>query len=251
MVLPVRRPASILERRGELAELKGRQMTNGARREATGGWSPSRRALVSLLVTLHLLAVFTAPWADPPPSSELARAVAEWFRPYAQFMCLNNGYRFFAPDPGPSHLIRYELIGSDGILGEDRFPDRDAQWPRLYYHRHLMLAEMTHQIAAAVPEVPAGTRLEQIMSPREKAEYREQQQRARVIQQSIADYLLSQNPAATSVRLYVQTHAIPTPFDVQRGMRLTDPRLYEERLLGEFSRSNVRLSPGRERRKVS
>ncbi len=207
--------------------------------QGDGAWSPGLRAIVSVLVTWHLLAVFTAPWADPPPSTELARAAADWFRPYAQFMCLNNGYRFFAPDPGPSHLIRYELLGPAGVLEERRFPDPSQQWPRLFYHRHLMLAEMTHQMAAAVPEVPAGTRLEQIMSPREQAEYHDQQQRARVIQQSLANYLLSQHPAATSVRIYVQTHAIPTPFDIQRGMRLTDERLYEERLLGEFRRRDA------------
>ena len=36
------------------------------------------------------------------------------FRPYLEAAYLDHGYAFFAPDPGPSHLVRYELEFDDG-----------------------------------------------------------------------------------------------------------------------------------------
>jgi hypothetical protein len=49
-------------------------------------------------------------------------------------MYLDHGYFFFAPNPGPSHLVG---IRDQSVL----FPDRKEQWPRLLYHRYFMLSE--------------------------------------------------------------------------------------------------------------
>ncbi len=201
-------------------------------------WPSWLRGLVSLLVTLHLLAVFSAPWSQPPPSSDLANLVAGFFSPYLKFMSLDNGYRFFAPDPGPSHLIKYEFLDADGgVISAGRFPDRKIHWPRLLYHRHFMIAEMTFQQMAAVPEIPPDVNVEELFTKRERDVMAEQLRRAKLLQRSIADYLLSTLPEAKAVRLISQTHEIPTPLDLQRGLKLTDERLYQERLLGEFRRT--------------
>ena len=71
------------------------------------GLTPGWKRLISVLVALHVAAVFVGPWAIPPHGSELARTIASGFGPYLQAAFLNNGYRFFAPEPGPGHLVRY------------------------------------------------------------------------------------------------------------------------------------------------
>ena len=59
---------------------------------------------------------------------------------------------------------------------------------------------------------------------------------AHELQRGVARVLLQQHENATRVRLFLVNHAIPTPGDVVRGMRLDAPDLYREILLGEFDR---------------
>src|SRR5262245_33605165 len=87
------------------------------------------RVLLSALIAFHLGAVFVSPWAVPP-SSQLSRDTYAIFEPYINAVYLRHGYRFFAPAPGPSHLIGYELTFADGARREGRFPDLQDQWPR-------------------------------------------------------------------------------------------------------------------------
>ena len=66
------------------------------------------------------------------------------------------------------------------------------------------------------------------------------EERSYALQQSIADHLLSGFPEATAVRLIGQTHAVPSQYDVQRGLELSDRRLYQEVPLGDFTREDER-----------
>lgn len=104
-------------------------------------WSPRTKLILSGLAVVHLLAVFAAPWSMPQPSSQLARVVNEGFSPWTHALYMRHGYRFFAPDPGPSHLILYEVTTEDGRTVEGRFPDRNQHRPRLLYHRFFMISE--------------------------------------------------------------------------------------------------------------
>lgn len=100
------------------------------------------RIIVSVFVSLHLLAVFSAPFAMPQPSSELSVGIDQVTGPYTSALYMRHGYRFFAPDPGPSHLLRYEVVSSDGeLVVEGRFPDKTVHVPRLMYHRFFMISE--------------------------------------------------------------------------------------------------------------
>ena len=54
---------------------------------------------------------------------------------------MRHGYRFFAPDPGPSHLILYEVSLENGETASGRFPDQNVHRPRLLYHRFFMISE--------------------------------------------------------------------------------------------------------------
>lgn len=137
------------------------------------GWHPFWRWLVSVLVVLHVVAVFCAPWdlstnrALPPgfipPTDNMGRQIppamdanvwqepiipralrGRFFRHYLNLFYLNHGYEFFAPDPNGSHIIRYQVRDSGGReIASGEFPDLKTQWPRLFYHRHMMLAAQT------------------------------------------------------------------------------------------------------------
>jgi hypothetical protein len=75
--------------------------------------------------------------------------VHRFFRHYLNLIYMNHGYEFFAPDPGGTHLISFRVTKPDGTTVEGRFPDLEVQWPRLLYHRHMMLAEQTQMMGRA------------------------------------------------------------------------------------------------------
>lgn len=104
-------------------------------------WTLRTRIIVSVLVVLHLAAVFSAPFAMPQPSSELSVGIDLVTGPYTSALYMRHGYRFFAPDPGPSHLLRYEVVDESGDVVAGRFPDKSNHKPRLMYHRFFMISE--------------------------------------------------------------------------------------------------------------
>lgn len=180
---------------------------------------PGLRGLLSVLLALHVLAVFVGPWAMGGAS--LPRGLMMLMRPYIEPAVLDNGYRFFAPDPGPSHLVRYELELPDGRQKEGRFPDHDEQWPRLLYHRYFMLSEFLNTALYNDPD-------------------RKPDARAEAYIRSYARHL-ALHYGARRVTLYLIHHDIPSPEQVQGGMKLTDPSLYQERKLGTFDSEGKRV----------
>lgn len=115
-------------------------------------WSPAARIAASALIACYLAAVVLPPLAGPPPASELASRLLQPFRPLVGAVYLGHGYRFFAPDPGPGHSIRWTVERADGTRLSGSIPDRDTDWPRLLYHRRFMIAE---KIAPLVPPADA------------------------------------------------------------------------------------------------
>ena len=72
-------------------------------------------------------------------------------RPYLQILSLDNGYRFFAPEPGPSHLVRYDVTLADGQQIGGVFPNLAEERPRLLYHRYFMLSEFVNSLTEGTP----------------------------------------------------------------------------------------------------
>ncbi len=102
-------------------------------------WPASARCAVSALIFFHLFAVVYTPLTlDRGFDSLLGRLHV--LRDYAAMLYLDNGYRFFAPDPGPTHTLRIEL-GERELKRSIRLPDQETTWPRLLYHRWFMLGE--------------------------------------------------------------------------------------------------------------
>jgi len=173
---------------------------------------PAVRAVVSVLVAVHVFAVFLGPWAMAP-SSELAGTFRSALAPYLDILSLGNGYKFFAPEPGPSHLVRYEVTLPDGSLRTGVFPNREEHKPRLLYHRHFMLSEFVNTL-----EAPGAAN-----------------ERSTAYSRSYARHLAELHDA-DSVKLYLRRHYVPRMEEVRQGMKLSDPALYQERLLVEYKR---------------
>jgi hypothetical protein len=204
------------------------QVSSGTRR-SNGGSTRRKpmnrrvRGVVSAFLVLHLVAIASAPLAMEPASLP-AQKVFAFFRPYLDATFLNHGYHFFAPEPGPSHLIRYELTFSDGRVEDGVFPDPVEQKPRLNYHRHFMLSEFANRLAVHDAQQPALDELSQ----------------------SFARHLMSERDAE-SATLFLRRHYIPFPQQVREGMTLDSEELYAERPLGTFlleSDSSMGGQPG-------
>jgi hypothetical protein len=153
------------------------------------------------------------------PASSLAVAVARLAAPYLQAGNVSHGYAFFAPDPGPSHLIRYELVFEDGRVEQGVFPDLARQWPRLRYHRHFMLTEQLSNLAP--PAMPDGQVIEagvEYIDPA-TAEWIETRDRFLRQARSYAEHLLHAH-RAQRVTLHLIRHEIPSREEVLQGRRL-------------------------------
>jgi hypothetical protein len=94
---------------------------------------------VNLWVVFHFAAVLAAA-SSVGPTSDLVIAVWRPFRPYLQALYLNHGYSFYAPEPSPSTLVRYEVERSDGTVARGFITDVPMR-PRLLYQRYLLLTE--------------------------------------------------------------------------------------------------------------
>lgn len=95
--------------------------------------------IANLWVAFHVFAIAISP-APMPPASPLLVDASRVALPYNQLLFLNHGYHFFAPDPGPSTLISYQIDRPGNTPIQGRIPDVSIA-PRLRYHRYFMLAE--------------------------------------------------------------------------------------------------------------
>jgi hypothetical protein len=192
-------------------------------RPPASNWSALARNLVSLAILLHLGCVLLATYTAAPPFSKLSQDLATPFRPYINALDLNHGYRFFAPDPGPSHLIRYHLEWSDGRRRDGVFPNLAEESPRLLYHRYFMLSEHLDGFYEESRQYPEGS-----------VERRDAEAGLHGFVKSYALELLRRD-GASQVRLELVEHGIPTPDQYLNGKRLDDPSLFQTVDLGTFT----------------
>ncbi|MCX7416942.1 MAG: hypothetical protein NTY25_10685 [Planctomycetia bacterium] len=165
----------------------------------TPTWPPAARVLVTVLLVAYFAAVILPPLAGPPPASELANAVIQPFRPLIGLLSLGHGYRFFAPDPGPGHSIRWSMQMPDGSTRVGWIPDAANDRPRLLYHRRFMISE---KIATFVPfvDAPEAVRIE--AKPRWQP-----------LVKGVAGQLLARH-RGQQVALQLVEHYLPTPEEV-------------------------------------
>lgn len=167
--------------------------------------------LLNAWLAFHVFAIFIAP-AGMPPASPLLVDISRVALPYNQALFLNHGYHFFAPDPGASRLVEYEIDrpGDLPIIG--RFPTTSIR-PRLLYHRYFMLAENV----GAFPEAMQAEMFE-----------------------AYARHFAEQHQA-DSIRLKLILHDPSSIARIQAGGKLSDPEMYHAETIGEYDFS--RLAP--------
>jgi hypothetical protein len=197
------------------------------------------QVVLSVALVVHLLALLTAPLQVAAQGSPAIRPLA-LLQPYVNLLHLNHAYFFFAPNPGPSHLVRYELEFAEGPSVVGQFPDRREQWPRLLYHRYFMLSESLYNafVPPAPPREPPVPRED--ASAQDRREYRrakaewdegkEVWQRRRdvyeALHKSISDHLQAET-GAKSVTLIRREHSPLLPLDlIEDRLQLTDEQTY-------------------------
>lgn len=153
------------------------------------------------------------------PSATLFRAPT---RAYSQLAYLDHGYAFFAPDPGPSHLIRATITPADGEPIRRYYPDLQDQRPRLLYHRHFMLAEFLNDVYH-----PPGDPPQEVAEDAEAAlRWRLARNRYEAVRDSILNRLRTRYPDSEVTISRVEHRQPGLPEYLEDQMPLDDPQLY-------------------------
>lgn len=125
-----------------------------------------QRVVVSLLILFHFGGILTAVASAPPRPWIMGQIWTYVYRPYLQFMYLNNAYHFYSPEPGPAYLMWFRIeyepdpdsttkyvrwvkipeLDDSGRPIEGRSIERGAldkgrRYPGVNYTRRLSLAE--------------------------------------------------------------------------------------------------------------
>ncbi len=189
---------------------------------------PRVRLLASVIIVGHLAAVFLPPLAfqtrGPFGASPSVTALMAPVLRYAQLLYLDRGYAFFAPDPGPSHLL--EIKWTDGQRSVTRrLPDLSQQWPRLRYHRRFMLSEFYHdQYRQPVFDQTAGMPLEQLPVEQRDRMFAERR-RFEAIDASVREHAATLYPGEVTIERL--EHLLPDFIPYARApIGLDDPRLF-------------------------
>lgn len=193
------------------------------RLDSDAGKSTWRRWLISIALAVHLMAIAMPPMMFQSGGSAIVATLLTPLRAYTEFLYLDRGYAFFAPDPGPSHLIEAAVTQSDGQRIETKYPDRQQQWPRLLYHRHFMLSEYLTEVY-----FPPGPPRELFETDRAAAEeWARLRLRYEHVRQSIVNHLRHQN-GDKPVAIRRIEHLIPSAQEFHAGdFALNDPLLYD------------------------
>lgn len=209
---------------------------------------PWQRRLLSIVIITFLAIVILGPLSNPIASRHLTAPIATWVSPIHRALFLGHGYRFFAPNPGPSHLVQYKITRADGTQLESVFPNRETITPRLLYHRWFMLSETVYSEHAQTPnprefERVNLSRLQQVKAlnkggrlvlsrsleatrKREEEAYQRTLKRIDVLVKNIAQFLLERE-GGEEIELTVVTRTLPFPAEVRQGADLDDKRFLQ------------------------
>lgn len=224
--------------------------------------NPWLRRFASIVIVAFLAIVILGPLSNPIASRHLTAPLAAWVSPIHRALFLGHGYRFFAPNPGPSHLVQYKITRADGTQLESVFPNRETIKPRLLYHRWFMLSETVYSEHAQTPsqrefERLNLSRLQQVKAlnkggrlvlarsleatrKREEESYQRTLKRIDVLVRDIAQFLLERE-GGEEIELTVVTRTLPFPAEVRQGADLDDKRFlqYETNsVIGRFSKDD-------------
>jgi len=197
---------------------------DGANGLTLGKWG---RGFASLLIVVQLWGILGRPleFATQGPTGPSPAAAVFYgpIRKYSEFAYLNHGYAFFAPNPGPSHLIGAQIADAAAEGIEQRYPDLRIHQPRLLYHRHFMLAEFLHNTYQP-PSLPPEAQRDPLLRSRWEVD----RKRHEAIFQSMRSHVAAaEGVAVDKVRLRRWEHGLMgLPEFLAQRRSLDDPRLW-------------------------
>ena len=178
------------------------------------------RVVLGLAIAAHFAAVLTAvtsagarDFPPPPLAVEANRLVM----PYLKLFQLTSAYRFFAPNPGPTDLIWFRVRLRSGPVRWVEWPSRGSRWPGIRDQRELVTAMGLRAHLTSSPQRRAWARLDPA---------------GQACVSSFARYIARtqgtepDNPVET-VQVYLVSHRMLMPYEVQMGWEHTDLRLYQ------------------------
>ena len=180
---------------------------------------------ISLLLLAHLAVVIATPAGLVMPGSRFARWLLQGAAPYVQAGNVSHGYAFFAPDPGPGHIIEYELRFADGRKERGKIPNTHQHWPRLRYHRHFMLTEQLAALWEDEPSRPENRRFDAAWQQDHRRWARQRQDFSKRAN-SYGRHLL-QTTGAIEVEMNLLRHHLLTPEEFLNGRSPRDRDLFE------------------------
>jgi hypothetical protein len=211
-----------------------------------------QRTIVSLMIVLHFFGILTAVSSVPPTPALMNWAWTYFYRPYLQFMYLNNAYHFYSPEPGPGILVWFYVRYEDGSADWYKIPDR-SQNPLLQeYQRRLSLAESTNQLLPVMPIVSEVYQRRAIAGQRDgiplypsaamdvTAQRREPNPYSKKIIETYARFVAHLRARETGktvngVKVYRVVHNLPTPPEIRDGVDPTEKNFYYPYYQGEFT----------------
>jgi hypothetical protein len=218
-----------------------------------------RRFAVSVLVLMHFGGIFAATTSVPFPGSNppwlTMQLWTRFYRPYLNFVYLNNAYHFYSPEPGPTTLLWVRIEYADGKSRWETIPNRPehVKDPLLIeYYRRLSLVEAVNQ-AVTLPTVPIDVARRHTLaslqdgmpSPEEVAQYlpaagqyRPPTANAKRLLEGYAEFIARSYARGDSeiqgIKVYRVVHAILHPGLFARGVEPNDPTLFMPYFQGEF-----------------
>jgi hypothetical protein len=223
-----------------------------------------RRVVVSLIILFHFGGILTAVTSVPPRPWLSLWAWVHAYRPYLEFMYLNNAYHFYAPEPGPATLVWFYVKYEDGSAQWFKIPRREDHALAVEYQRRLSLTESVNQVSMPgdIPQVLfqakqerrllAGNRDAIIYHPEMdwRMQYREPNLFSKKMLEAYARHVARTTPHpmdksidVKSVKIYRVVHWIPSAKEIADGKDPEDPTLYLPYYQGEFSPDGHLLNP--------
>jgi hypothetical protein len=215
-----------------------------------------RRVVLSVVVLFHFGGLVIAV-THPTPAPWLTEQVwTRVYRPYLQFMYLNNAYHFYSPEPGPANLMWACIYYSDGSTHWVKMPRRpyDIKDPlAIEYYRRLSLTEQLNMSVPLALINPAD--LQEAVRRRAaylnhipkhtdsalEAQYRMPIEMIRrdllpCYSRFLALHHAKEGAEVTGIRLYRVEHQIIAPKQYAHGANPYDPITYMPYYLGKYDK---------------
>jgi hypothetical protein len=212
----------------------------------------ARRLAISLLVLFHFGGIFTAVNSVPPQPWWSTIAFAYVYRPYLEFLYMQNAYHFYAPEPGPPCMMWFYVKYEDGTHQWVKIPRREDFPLAVEYQRRLSMTESINQLLP-VSQVTSAKREERLQAAQlegipvhpsltAELQYRAPLPYTKLMLETYTRYIARHTPhpddpkiKVTGIKVYRTLHWIVTPNDVRRELEPTDPTTYLPYYQGEYT----------------